>query len=94
MTASAQRQARAELRWWRANRDAKHVFTEELRAARRMLAHGLKLEIYGDFEGLPVRRLLLEKTRCHVYYLVFEQEGLVRIVAIWGAARGVEARLG
>jgi plasmid stabilization system protein ParE len=94
MTASAQRQARAELRWWRANRDAKHVFSEELRAARRVLAHGPKLEIYGYFESLPVRRLLLEKTRCHVYYLVLEPEKLVRIVAIWGAARGVEPRLG
>jgi hypothetical protein len=51
MTASAQRQARAELRWWRANRDAKHVFSEELRAARQVLAHGPKLEICGE----PVR---------------------------------------
>lgn len=61
---------------------------------RQVLAHGPKLEIYGYFEGLPVRRLLLEKTRCHVYYLVIEPEDLVRIVAIWGAARGVEPRLG
>jgi hypothetical protein len=38
--------------------------------------------------------LLLEKTRCHVYYLVIEPEDLIRIVAIWGAARGVEPRLG
>ena len=94
MTASAQRQARAELRWWRANRDARHVFSEELRAARQVLAHGPKLEIYGYFEGLPVRRVLLEKTCCHVYYLVIDTEELVRIVAIWGAARGVEPRFG
>jgi hypothetical protein len=56
MTASAQRQARAERRWWRANRDAKHVFSEELRAVRQVLAHGPKLEIYGYFDGLAVRR--------------------------------------
>jgi hypothetical protein len=53
MTASTQRQARAELRWWRANRDAKHVFSQELRAARQVLAHGPKLEIYGYFEVFP-----------------------------------------
>jgi len=50
MTASAQRQARAERRWWRANRDAKHVFSQELRAARQVLARGPKLEIYGSFD--------------------------------------------
>jgi hypothetical protein len=64
MTEEAQRQARAERKWWRANRDAKHLFSEELRAARAILAHGPKHEIYGYFDGQPVRRLLLEKTRC------------------------------
>ena len=88
LTEEAQRHARAERRWWRAHRDAKHLFTEELRAAREVLAHPPKHEIYGHFEGQPVRRLLLEKTRCHVYYVVSEREHLVRIVAIWGAMRG------
>lgn len=88
LTEEAQRQARAERAWWRAHRDAKHIFSQELRAARALLAHGPKHEIYGYFDGQPVRRLLLEKTRCHVYYVVFEPEKLVRIVAIWGAMRG------
>jgi len=37
-----------------------------------------------------VRLLLLERTRCHVYYLVLEGENLVRIVAVWGAMKGTE----
>ena len=90
MTAEAQRQARAERKWWRAHRDARQLFSDELRAARAILAHGPKHEIYGYFDGQPVRRLLLEKTRCHLYYVVLEAENLVRIVAVWGALRGAE----
>ena len=88
MTEEAQRQARAERTWWRAHRDAKQLFSQELRAARTILAHGPKHEIYGYFDGQPVRRLLLEKTRCHIYYVVRESENLVRIVAVWGAMKG------
>jgi hypothetical protein len=57
-------------------------------APRRILANAPRHEIYGRFDGLPVRRLLLERTRCHLYYLVLEDEDLVRIVAVWGAMRG------
>ena len=39
-----------------------------------------------------MRRLLLEKTRCHLYYVVMERENLVRIVAIWGAMKGTDPR--
>jgi hypothetical protein len=55
-----------------------------------LLSHGPKHEIYGYFEGQPVRRLLLEKTRCHLYYIVVERENLVRIVAVWGAVKGAD----
>ena len=90
MTEEAQRQARAERRWWREHRDAKQLFSQELRAARDVLARTPKHEIYGHFDGQPVRRLLLEKTRCHLYYLVVEREQLVRIIAVWGATRGAD----
>jgi hypothetical protein len=84
----AKRQARQENAWWRKNRDAKDLFTEELRVARKMLRDGPKHQVYAYIDGEPVRRMLLEKTRCHVYYLILEHEKLVRIVAIWGARRG------
>ncbi len=83
----AKRQARDENAWWRKNRDHKRLFTEELRVARKVLKDGPKHQIYAYIDGEPVRRLLLEKTRCHVYYVVFEREKLVRIVAIWGGPR-------
>jgi hypothetical protein len=83
----AKRQAREENAWWRKNRDSKRLFTEELRAARKVLKDGPKHQTYAFIEGEPVRRLLLEKTLCHVYYVVLEREKLVRVVAIWGASR-------
>jgi hypothetical protein len=51
-------------------------------------------EIYGYFDGQPVRRLLLEKSACHLYYLLLEKENIVRIVAVWGASRGTGPDLG
>lgn len=83
----AKRQAREENAWWRKSRDAKGLFTEELRAARKALRDGPKHEVYAYVDAVPVRRVLLEKTRCHVYYVILQHEKLVRIVAIWGASR-------
>jgi hypothetical protein len=48
---------------------------------------GPKHQSCAYIDGEPVRRLLLEKTRRHVYYVVFEREKLVRIVTIWGGPR-------
>jgi plasmid stabilization system protein ParE len=83
----AKHQARQENAWWRKNRDSKGLFTEELRGARKALRDGPKHQIYAYIDGEPVRRILLEKTRCHVYYVVLESENLVRVVAVWGASR-------
>lgn len=69
MTEEAQRQARAERGWWRQQRDAKQLFGEELRLARSILStNALLHEIYGYFDGLVVRRLLLPKTRSSVLH--------------------------
>jgi hypothetical protein len=83
----AKLQAREENAWWRKNRDSKRLFAEELRAARKALKDGPKHQIYAYIDGQPVRRLLLEKTRCHVYYVVLEHEKRVHVVAIWGASQ-------
>jgi hypothetical protein len=64
----AKQQARKINAWWRANRDAKGLFKEELAAA--------------------VRRFLLKRTSHHLYYVIDEERGVVRVAAIWGAARG------
>ena len=89
----AKRQAREENAWWRKNRDAKGLFTEELREVRKVLRDAPKHQVYAYIDGVAVRRLLLEKTRCHVYYIVLDREDLVRVVAIWGARRGRTPKL-
>jgi hypothetical protein len=83
----AKRQAREENVWWQMNRDIKGLFTEELRAARKALMDGPKHRVYAYIDGEPVRRIRLENTRCHTYYIILEREKLVRVVAIWGASR-------
>ena len=42
--------------------------------------------LYRD--RVAVRRWLLPKTRCHLYYLVDESRGVVEILSVWGAKMG------
>jgi len=85
----AKQQARKINAWWRGNRDAKGLFKEELAAAKKALRRDAsKLAVYSNEEGQAVRRLLLTKTSYHLYYVIDEKRGVVRVAAIWGAARG------
>ena len=85
----AKQQARKINSWWRANRDAKGLFKEELATAKRVLRRDAgRLPVYAQEKGQVVRRLLLTKTKCHLYYVIDEERGVVRIAAIWGAVRG------
>jgi plasmid stabilization system protein ParE len=72
--------------WWRANRRAApDLFTNELDKASLTLAENPALG--RRYEPRPgVRRLLLPRTRYHVYFV--EESERVLVVAIWGANRG------
>lgn len=89
-TEQAQADARRIRRWWRENRTkAPNRFSEELREVRKRLASAAQEgHAYRQLGGELVRRLLLEKSGQHVYYVVREAERLVSIVAIHGAVRG------
>jgi plasmid stabilization system protein ParE len=85
----AKQQARKISAWWRANRDAKGLFKEELAAAKKVLRRDAgKLAVYSNEAGQAVRRFLLKRTGYHLYYVIDEERGVVRVAAIWGAARG------
>ena len=90
LTEQAQEDARRIRRWWRTNRTkAPNRFSEELREARKRLSVAPhEGQAYRDLNGELVRRLLLEKSGQHVYYVVREAERLVSVVAIHGAMRG------
>ena len=75
--------------WWRDERPAApDLFTRELIAALQQIRDFPEVpSVCGRVRGRPVRRVLLKKTRQHVYYLVDPVAGVVRIHAIRGTRR-------
>jgi hypothetical protein len=86
----ARRQADRIDRWWRENRpDVGDLFAREFDTARRMIPESPNLGTpYVKRHGILIRRVLLPKTRNHVYYEARTQEDIVMILAVWGAPRG------
>ena len=84
------------VRWWQANRaEAPDLFADELTAALTRLAKNPSAGVLYPLAPRPdVRRILLPRTRYHVYYVMAEAGGRVVVVlAIWHAARGGRPRL-
>ena len=95
MTKEAQAQAREARSWWRENRDKNPgLFQQELDAARKLLSQQPDAgKNYAVVDGVKVQRLLLEKTRRHLYYFIDEASQIVRITGIRGAQRKDEPDL-
>lgn len=81
--------------WWRNNRpDTSELFTEELAQAVKDLETIPQLGTRHPTARRPqLMRLLLEKTKCHVYFEVDTKQEEIRILMIWGAPRGEEPKL-
>ncbi len=78
--------------WWREQRRAApELFRVELREAFERLARSpeIGLPLPGASE-VRYRRLLLPRTRNHVYYCVVD--GVVEVLAVMGAVRGAAPR--
>jgi plasmid stabilization system protein ParE len=95
LTAPARRQADRIDRWWRENRPAvADLFARELDGARRRIADAPETGTpYVERQGVVVRRVLMPKTRNHVYYEVDRENLVVMILAVWGAPKGQGPRL-
>lgn len=89
-TGHARRQIDAAGRWWLANRDkAPELFVEELELARQHLTGEPESGSPFPTPRYPgARRLLMVKTRYHLYYTVHPELDLVLIRALWHASRG------
>ncbi|APR78142.1 Hypothetical protein A7982_03489 [Minicystis rosea] len=76
--------------WWAEHREtAPDLFVDELGAALRKL--GIAPRIGARYEAPRVRemrRVLLPRTRHHVYYTVDDETRIVRVHAIWHRSRG------
>lgn len=90
LAAPAQRQAERIDRWWRQNRPAApDLFARELAEARSLLESAPDIgSPYAERKGRLVRRVLLPKTKNHVYYFIDRVQNVVMIVAVWGAPKG------
>lgn len=76
--------------WWRSNRDkAPERFDQEVAEAIELLATSPKIgQLYRVTGDVEIRRVLLKKTRQHLYYRVDSERQLVEVVTIWGTVRG------
>ena len=85
----AQAQIDEVVAWWKTNRQAAPMLVlDEFEAATERLSTApLSGAIYRQPVFRLVRRLLLPRSRYHIYYEVHETTGLVEIVAFWHAAR-------
>ena len=76
--------------WWREHRPgAPDLFALELAEAATLIAGTPAVgATYTTRRGRTFRRLLMPKTKNHVYFQIDEARALVIIHAVWGAPRG------
>ncbi len=92
--------ARAQIQtiaaWWRANRQAApDLFARELaEALEGLTVRPTAGAPYAERRGITIRRLLLKRSRYHVYFSWEEEARTVRVRAMWHASRGHGPRLG
>ena len=82
-------------RWWRENRPVTaDLFDGEFSGAVGLIAERPALfPVTLRIGEREVRRVLMEKTACHLYYEIDEARGIVKIVSAWGAVRGKPPRI-
>jgi plasmid stabilization system protein ParE len=84
----AQERFEAEDRWWREHREAKGLFVTEFEEAVRQIASAPGIgQRYRRSRGKLIQRVLMKKTRCHVYYLHDTERDVIEIHSIGGARR-------
>ena len=81
--------------WWRANRSATaDLFEREFLDAVAVIGERPALfPVTVKIGGREIRRILMEKTSCHLYYEIDDVPGVVKIVSAWGAVRGKPPQL-
>jgi hypothetical protein len=88
LLAEAQRRFEAEEEWWRENRDAKDLFVDEFALTLERLTTKPEVgQTYRLTRGKLIQRVLMKKTRCHVYYFHDRDQDVVEIHTVWGVHR-------
>lgn len=88
-TPEGDRQATEKERWWREHRPASpDLFADELSDLLDLIAHTPNVgAVYETVSGKPARRVLMPRTRNHIYFEVDEAHGVI-VHAVWGTPRG------
>jgi plasmid stabilization system protein ParE len=91
----ANQQIAKEESWWRVNRlKAPNAIREELERISALISFQPNIGPIARNVSLPgVRRILLERIHCHVYYRVVGSPRYIEIVGFWGARRGTDPPL-
>ena len=87
LTPRALREAKRRKTWWLENRPkAADLFDEELAEVLRQISNSPTLgAAYEAKLDVPVRRVLMKKTKTHVYFAVRDE--VVYVLSLWGAQR-------
>jgi plasmid stabilization system protein ParE len=96
VTETADRHLKTAHAWWTANRhDVPLLFTEEIEAAFERISQAPYSGALYSQRNAPsdVRRVLLRRTRYHVYYTCDPEAGRAVVRAVWHATRGRGPRL-
>jgi plasmid stabilization system protein ParE len=94
-TPESEQQADEMDTWWRSHRQkAPGLFARELAEVRESIAGTPTLGgRHRTRSGRVAQRLLIPKTRTHVYFEVDEEQDTVVVLAVWGAPRRRSPRL-
>lgn len=89
MTDFAEQQLHEIVEWWKAHREASPVLVlEELERCLSLLESSPDVGARFHRSRIPsVRRLLMRRTKHHLYYLHDERNAVVYVIAIWGAPK-------
>lgn len=95
LTKQAERQIERIDTWWGQNRlGAPGRVGQELSEAIERLEIAPKVgSRYAPVRNREVRRILMRDVSCHLYYTVDTRSRIVRVEAIWHAARGSGPKL-
>ena len=87
----ANQQINKEDAWWRENRPgAPNAVREEIERISALIAFQPNIgPIARNVKLSGVRRIHLERVRCHIYYRVVGSPRYVEIVGFWGSRRGI-----
>ena len=90
----ARRDARRINTRWSSHGDQPRLFAQELLDSLRHLRDVPHAGTPKATARRPqLKRLLMEKSKCHIYFEVDEEEDLINVITVWNGQRGEDPKL-